>query len=605
MLSSLLLGSGHSGYRYQVGQLYTNSVEHLQEHRSSLNFESAVNTTTQIHQCTDFHTYIQCFKNGTYLRIFCCATYDNNLGITYLAVCPYFRPNPVDVISYAGYHYIRLPENKSNLNDYMCGPMNRKGRVCSECMDGYGPAMMSVGFDIQCSNCTGTWYGVPLFLFLEFFPTTVFYFIIILFQINITSGTITCFILYSQLVIITYDLITEGQYLEVADMILTVDANSKLFKIVLTVYDIWNLHFFRYLIPPFCVSSRLKPIHVAFMSYISVFYPLCLIVMTWVGVELYDRNFKPLVCLCRPLVRCLARLRRGQNARSDLINVFASFFLLSFSKVLFQFIFLLIYQRVYMLNGSSFLGESFAVEYDLSVPYGSTEHMVFAVPSVLIFCVLNFLPTLVLFLYPFRLFRALLSKCKLDGIALNTFVEKFYGCYRNGLDGGKDMRSYAGLYFVVRVMLLLPNLVGGWLHISQDDPFYLRCVFLTIPGVFVALCRPYKVAYMNVLDTLLLVHLGLLCPLVKSYGTFERHTDFVITLETMVALPLIGFILFFLVRGLQKILKTHVLRRVFKKYKDFHCNLTTRHSIPFPCKLMESTVAEVPADYGAIDIQHF
>ena len=95
---------------------------------------------------------------------------------------------------YKGAHYITLPENVSEINDYnMCKPLNRKGRVCSECMDGYGPAVMSVGFDIQCANCTGTWYGVPLFLFLELFPITVFYFIILIFQINITSGSITCY----------------------------------------------------------------------------------------------------------------------------------------------------------------------------------------------------------------------------------------------------------------------------------------------------------------------------------------------------------------------------------------------------------------------------
>ena len=51
----------------------------------------------------------------------------------------------------------------------MCEPLNRKGRVCSECKDGYGLSVMSVGYRIQCSNCTSAWYGVPLYLILEFY----------------------------------------------------------------------------------------------------------------------------------------------------------------------------------------------------------------------------------------------------------------------------------------------------------------------------------------------------------------------------------------------------------------------------------------------------
>ena len=132
----------------------------------------------------------------------------------------------------------------------MCRPLNRKGRVCSECMDGYGPAVMSVGFDIQCVNCTDTWYGVPLFLFLEFYPITVFYFIILILQINITSGSITCYIMCSQLLIIANDRIIAGDIYDITDIFLTASTNSKLFnKILLTVYDIWNLRFFLILHP--------------------------------------------------------------------------------------------------------------------------------------------------------------------------------------------------------------------------------------------------------------------------------------------------------------------------------------------------------------------
>ena len=95
--------------------------------------------------------------------------------------------------------YVQLPDNISELNDYMCGPMNRKGRVCSECIDGFAPSVTSIGY--ECSNCTDTWYGVPLYLFLEFVPITMFYLAVLVFQISVTSAPMTCCVMYSQLIV--------------------------------------------------------------------------------------------------------------------------------------------------------------------------------------------------------------------------------------------------------------------------------------------------------------------------------------------------------------------------------------------------------------------
>ena len=228
-----------------------------------------------------------------------CITYNQTTNIASIALCPYFQPEVFTVTEHKGAHYITLPENVSDINDFMCRPLNGKGRVCSECVEGYGPTVMSAGFDIQCSNCTGAWYGIPLFLFLEFFPITLFYlaiFIIVIFQINITSGSITCFIMYSQLLIISFDHIASGYDIDISNTLLTATPNSKLFlKILLTIYDIWNFCFFYYFIPSFCISSTLKPIHLIFVSYISVFYPLLLIIINSALIKLHDHNFTPLV----------------------------------------------------------------------------------------------------------------------------------------------------------------------------------------------------------------------------------------------------------------------------------------------------------------------
>ena len=173
-------------------------------------------------------------------------------------------------------------------------------------------------------NALSAWYGVPLFLFLEIFPLTVLYLVILIFQINITSGSITCFIFCNQLLVICFDRVFAADDPRVSDLILAATKHTNwLFTLMMTIYDVWNLRFFRNVLPSFCISSGLKPIHVSYLD-------LCLIFFTWVCIELYDRKFRLLVWLWKPFQRCL----KGKEYHVNFINTFASLFLLSFTKVI-------------------------------------------------------------------------------------------------------------------------------------------------------------------------------------------------------------------------------------------------------------------------------
>lgn len=140
---------------------------------------------------------VKCSEQEAQLKVGYCMTYEEKQGI-FLAHCQYFQ-GITDSYGYRITHdnYIKLPSNFSDLNDYMCGPMNRKGRLCSECIDGFGPSIMSLGF--MCSNCADAWHGVPLYLFLEFIPITVFCVIILIFGINLTSAPMVAFVYFSQI----------------------------------------------------------------------------------------------------------------------------------------------------------------------------------------------------------------------------------------------------------------------------------------------------------------------------------------------------------------------------------------------------------------------
>ena len=135
----------------------------------------------------------RCTKESALLLFGSCMTYEKDEE-TFVSECPYFQIQGHKV-SDSEPGYIELPRNVSELNDYMCGPMSRKGRLCSECIDGFGPS-----FEYKCSNCTNS-YGIPLYILTELILLTVFYLIILVFQVNLTTSPMTCFIYYSQLLI--------------------------------------------------------------------------------------------------------------------------------------------------------------------------------------------------------------------------------------------------------------------------------------------------------------------------------------------------------------------------------------------------------------------
>lgn len=94
--------------------------------------------------------------------------YDIQWGWTFVGKCSDFEIKGHNMSEISG--YITLLGNVSELNEYMCGPMNGKGLVCSKCIKGFGPSIISLGY--ICHKCV--WYGIPFYLFVEFVLVTVF-----------------------------------------------------------------------------------------------------------------------------------------------------------------------------------------------------------------------------------------------------------------------------------------------------------------------------------------------------------------------------------------------------------------------------------------------
>ena len=131
---------------------------------------------------------------------------------------------------------------------------------------------------------------------------------------------------------------------------------------LVTFYGIWNLDFFRYLIPPFCVNNQLTTIHVMALEYVVAFYPLLLTITTYICVQLHARDCRLLVWLWRPFSRCLTG---HLELRFSLVHAFASFLLLSYTKILFVSFRLLDSTTLYAATGET-VGSTM-VFYDASI----------------------------------------------------------------------------------------------------------------------------------------------------------------------------------------------------------------------------------------------
>ena len=406
--------------------------------------------------------------------------------------------------------YRLLPENISELNNFMCGPLNRKGYLCSDCIDAFGPSMNIIERPNHCYECRGTYQGVMLNLAITILPLTLLYLLILIFQIRMTSAPIPCFVMYSQLIVIAFSYTQSISSDELPTVIFTKTGNTRaVTKLILVLYGIFDLDFISHAVPPFCVSKDLRLYHRVFLGYITAFYPIMLIIITWICIELHDRNFRMIVFLWRPFHRCFVQLRRGWDTKNDLIDVFATFLLLSFVKIMYQTVLVLSATTldIYSLSGEH-LYYSYVSNIDNSIPITSAKYIIPVISALVICIIFNVLPILLLFLYPFGRFRRTLSKLRLDRISLTIFTEKFHCCYRDGLDGKRDMRYFSGFHvFIVIQLSYFPPLMS---HIFHFDPWFIKGTILLIAALLILLCRPYKKMYMNICDTLLLSHLAII-----------------------------------------------------------------------------------------------
>ena len=448
--------------------------------------------------------------------------------------------------------YRRLPHDVSQLNDVICGPLNRKGRLCGQCKENFTPP--SFGYDLRCVNCSDASQSWTTYVAVVFVPLTAFFFIVITLRISATSASLATFVWVSQSLSVP-QLVRLIVFATESFSKFSAFTTPFLARVLLAIYGIWNLDFFRTLIPPLCL--RLNTLEAIALDYVIAFYPLILILITYIFIKLQSCNCKVVVWAWRPFNYCLARCRRQWNLKSSIIDAFATFLLLSYVKFLSVSVDLLVPTRVFNVRGHRL--SPMYLYYDATIELFHKQHIPFAILAVTVLVVFVLLPFFILLLYPFRCFQRCLNRFGLYSHTLRTFADSFQGSFKDGTNGSRDCRCFAAIYLGSRIVLSVVFAIT-----LSSSYFAISALVLTCIAVAVAVVQPHKKSIYNAIDVLLFLTLAMwhisLLALLTSVGNTVALTAAVWVLSVLPLLYLQGVVVYWVYSHSSKL--QNVVRRI-------------------------------------------
>ena len=415
--------------------------------------------------------------------------------------------------------FIHLPNSTSDLDDLLCAPVNRTGVFCGECRSGYAPAINSKL--LSCVKCTQSEvkYNWIFYILSEMFPVTIFFFIVIFFHISVTRGSANSFVFFAQLLTTTFDISGDGT----VPVYSITSSAGKLQSAYEVLYDIWNLNFFSSILPEFCLGTNLNTLTVLSLRYILALYSFVLIVVFYCVVRLYEYGIQPFFCLCKPVHRFLGFFQRRWSLNRSTIDAFSTFLVLSYSKFTVVSVYLLTPNSLLYATGPE-LGSG--LYFQGNIRYLSSDHAPFFTAAVFVMVIFVLLPPVLLLVYPLKLVQKIFAKFGYcgeffsAGSRMQLFLDTFQGCFKDGTNGTRDCRYFAGLYFLLRTVLFTTFAYGGiWFQ-----QYVIQQLVCTIAILLIAIIRPYKKDFYNNLDAMMLGTLALINAL-SIYNIFFADLD--------------------------------------------------------------------------------
>ena len=437
-----------------------------------------------------------CYNKSVDITAGYCMTYDatgqyageNSSSLLVVGDCPYGAlPNTTNR------KFTTLPTDPTLVNSSQCAPYNRRGLFCGECLEGFGPSVYS--FDLHCANCShmSTTAAISLYLVMELFPITVFYVTVLIFRPVLLTGPQLGYVISCQGVINT---LQYSGYIYSSLFYNLPPPLAVLGHISVLLSGIWNLEFFHFVTPPFCVSEKLRDIHVHMLGFSTVLFPLLLVFITYAVVE-FNTCYK-----------CVPRFITAYNFRHSIIHAFATCTMLSIFSTMCQAYAILQTTCVIDIAGNV-KGTVLQLEPDIRMY--SHDHIPYLVISLSLVFFLVVCPGLLISIYPTRLYGKLSSQClsARKQLAIKTFVETVNCGFKDGLNGIRDYRMIPGIMILLaftfsKLMSVLPQ--RGF----AGTPPLATGIIMILSSFLVSYLRPCKDLLTNIFLSFNLLLLGVL-----------------------------------------------------------------------------------------------
>ncbi len=472
-----------------------------------------------------------------------------------------------------------LPFNASYevLNNLVCGP-NRRGVLCGECAEGYTVLYHSVYF--KCSVNHLCHIGFLFFLISEIIPLTIMFVVIVLSNVNFSSGALNGFILFAQVL----DSLSIGAYGMLEFQLIKSHPFYHMTVLYQFIYRVLNLDFFTEDKFSFCLWEGATTLEMLAFKFVAIFYAFLLVLVTVLIINKCKLKTK----LCHSL--------RIATIRSYIIHGLSAFLITCYIKCAQIAFHILIPGRLMGMPSSSFEHNPRlkVVLFSGNIEYLSSAHWPYAFPAILVIFIVCLPPPFLLLWYPlgrqalaivikkcsvynYRLRNGGWSCCHVSAVdKMKPLLDSFQSCYKD------NCRYFAGLQFVYRLIILCTfNLT--------ETPL----IFYTVVGVELSLMLvvhvifwPYREQWHNIVDTLIYSNILLVngftifiySSSVNFSSTFVYEAAVIQTL--LIYLPLIYII------GYTTVMVWRVLKpKVIKKKK----RTMTALDDGFPARLIQNS----------------
>ena len=362
--------------------------------------------------------------------------------------------------------------NKATLDKFVCGNRKRTGLLCGQCVEGYSVALNSPTF--TCQRCKIPYLGILYLLLSYIIPVTILFYIIMAYNIRMTTGPIGAFLFFSQII--------SSQYRFAFDYSVKANSDESLAasNVVITLYSISNLQFFHHDVFSYCLFPNAGTVDILAFNLLLSFYPV-LLVLVYFLLRRY--------CTCK--LQCYQKLRLSTKSVTHGV---CAFLVLCFAKInVLAF-------GILKSADISYVDETFyrkVVYFEGTLKYfGDALFDVYATGSLLVILTIIFIPTLILVFHPVMIGVAryfewgetkyVIFINKLLMIHnLKPVLDSFQGDYKDNLS------FFAGLHsFVYRIIFFCIVVAASGARIN--DLLLLMISYFIVILTIHMLVRPFK-----------------------------------------------------------------------------------------------------------------